>query len=271
MNSPQARRVDDILQMKPAGEKITVLTAYDASMARHLEAAGVEVILVGDSLGMVVQGHDSTLPVSVDDMIYHCKMVARAREHALLVVDMPYHSYTTADEACANARRLMEQGGADMDKLEGAGVVLEAIRAIIEEGIPVCGHLGLLPQSIEELDGYRVQGREQAAADKMLADARALEDAGAKMIVLECIPAALGKRISEALRIPTIGIGAGPDCDGQVLVVYDLLGLTPGKRPKFSKDFLSEMEKGKGITEAIRAYVEAVKSGEFPAPEHSFS
>ena len=270
MNSRQSLSVETVLKMKPAGEKITVLTAYDASMTKHLEAAGVEVILVGDSLGMVVQGHDSTLPVAVDDMIYHCRLVARARQRALLMVDMPYHSYSSVDMARANAQRLMKEGGADMVKLEGAGAVLDAIRALVADGLPVCGHLGLLPQSIEELGGYRVQGREQAAADKMVADARALEVAGASMMVLECIPSTLGKRISEAVGIPTIGIGAGPDCDGQVLVLYDLLGLTPGKRPKFSKDFLSELPEGKGITDAVRAYVEAVKSGEFPALEHSF-
>ncbi len=264
------QRIEALLAMKPAGEKIAVLTAYDASMTKHLEAAGIDVILVGDSLGMVVQGHDSTLPVTVDDMIYHCRMVARARERALLVVDMPYHSYTSAGMAVANARRLVEEGGADMVKLEGAGPVLDAIDAILADGIPVCGHLGLLPQSIEELGGYKVQGREQAAADQMVADARALEDAGVSMVVLECIPSALGKRISEAVNIPTIGIGAGPDCDGQVLVLYDLLGLTPGKRPRFSKDFLAETGKGKGITAAVRAYVEAVKSGQFPGPEHGF-
>ncbi len=270
MNASTTLSIDDVVGMKAAGEKITILTAYDASMTRHLENAGVEVILVGDSLGMVVQGHDSTLPVSVEDMIYHCRMVARARQRALLIVDMPYHSYTTAEEARDNARRLMDEGGADMVKLEGAGPILDAIQAIIADGIPVCGHLGLLPQSIEELGGYKVQGREQAAADKMLADAHVLQDAGVKMVVLECIPSALGKRISEAVTFPTIGIGAGPDCDGQVLVLYDLLGLTPGKRPKFSKDFLSELGQGKGITDAVRAYVEAVKSGIFPAPEQSF-
>ncbi len=270
MNGPQSPSLETVVKMKQAGEKITVLTAYDASMTKHLEAAGIEMILVGDSLGMVVQGHDSTLPVTVDDMVYHCRLVARARERVLLAVDMPYHSYTTVDMARANAQRLMKEGGADMVKLEGAGAVLDAIRAIVAGGIPVCGHLGLLPQSIEELGGYRVQGREQAAADKMVADARTLEEAGASMMVLECIPSTLGKRISEAVTIPTIGIGAGPDCDGQVLVLYDLLGLTPGKRPRFSKDFLSGMPAGKGITEAVRAYIDAVKTGKFPAPEHGF-
>jgi len=270
MNSPQTLSVEAVVEMKQAGEKIAVLTAYDASMSKHLEAAGVDVILVGDSLGMVVQGHDSTLPVTVDDMIYHCRVVARAREHALLAVDMPYHSYSTVETARINARRLIKEGGADMVKLEGAGAVLDAIRAIVADGIPVCGHLGLLPQSIEELGGYKVQGREQAAADKMVADAQALQAAGARMMVLECIPSALGQRISKAVTIPTIGIGAGPNCDGQVLVLYDLLGLTPGKRPKFSKDFLTEMGEGKGITDAVRAYVEAVKNGTFPGPEHGF-
>ncbi len=267
---PTALSIEAVLKMKAAGEKIAVLTAYDASMTQHLENAGVEVILVGDSLGMVVQGHDSTLPVTVDDMIYHCRLVARARQRALLIVDMPYHSYTCAEEARANAQRLIAEGGADMVKLEGAGPVLEAITAIIDAGIPVCGHLGLLPQSIEELGGYKVQGREQAAADRMLADAHALQAAGVDMVVLECIPSSLGKRITGAVSMATIGIGAGPDCDGQVLVLYDLLGLTPGKRPRFSKDFLTEMEPGKGISEAVQAYVRAVKSGEFPAPEHGF-
>ncbi|MDH5571410.1 MAG: 3-methyl-2-oxobutanoate hydroxymethyltransferase [Gammaproteobacteria bacterium] len=265
------RSISDIQAMKQTGEKITVLTAYDASITKHLEMADVEVILVGDSLGMVVQGHDSTLPVTIDDMIYHSQIVARARERALLITDMPYHSYTSAKEALCNARRLRDEGLTDMVKLEGAGSVLEAVKRIVEAGIPVCGHLGLLPQSIEKLGGYKVQGREQVAADKMVDDALALQASGAAMIVVECIPSILGRRISEAVDIPIIGIGAGPDCDGQVLVIYDLLGLTPGKRPKFSKDFLSEMPAGKGITDAIRAYVKAVKSVEFPAAEHGFN
>ena len=265
------RTATDIQAMKQAGEKITVLTAYDASMTRHLEMADVEVILVGDSLGMVVQGHDSTLPVTMDAMIYHSQIVARARERALLITDMSYHSYTTTEDALSNARRLHDEGQADMVKLEGAGTVIDVIEKIVNAGIPVCGHLGLLPQSIEKLGGYKVQGREQAAADKMVNDAFALQAVGASMIVVECVPSILGKRICEAVDIPVIGIGAGPDCDGQVLVLYDLLGLTPGKRPKFSKDFLRGMPAGKGITDAIRAYVKAVKAGEFPAPEHCFS
>lgn len=264
------KTVTDIQAMKQAGEKIAVLTAYDASMTSHLEAAGVDAILVGDSLGMVVQGHDSTLPVSMDDMIYHSRMVARARQQALLITDLPYHSYMEPAMAQKNARRLVEEGLADMVKLEGAGPMLKAVEAIVAAGIPVCGHLGLLPQSIEELGGYKVQGREKAAADKMVEDAKALEAAGATMLVAECIPAELGQRLSEAVTIPVIGIGAGVDCDGQVLVLYDMLGLTPGKRPRFSKDFLSEMPAGKGITDAVRAYVAAVKAQEFPAEEHSF-
>ncbi len=255
--------------MKQAGEKITVLTAYDASLAAKLEEAGVEVILVGDSLGMVVQGHDSTLPVSMDDMVYHTQNVARGRRRALLVTDMPYHSYRNQRETLANARRLID-AGADMVKLEGAGEITGYVQALTDQGIDVCGHLGLLPQSIEELGGYRVQGREQAAAQKMIEDARTLQGAGAAMIVLECIPAALAATISQAIDIPTIGIGAGVDCDGQVLVSYDLLGLTAGRRPRFSKDFLVEQPAGKGLVDALRAYVDDVKARRFPDAEHSF-
>ena len=265
------KSIADIQVMKKAGEKIAILTAYDASMTTHMEAAGIDAILIGDSLGMVVQGHDSTLPVTMESMIYHSRIVAKAREQALLITDLPYHSYDNPEVAVKNARRLIEEGQTDMVKLEGAGPVLDSIQAIINDGIPVCGHLGLLPQSIEELGGYKVQGREQVAADKMIEDARTLEAMGVAMLIVECIPAKLGKRISESVSIPVIGIGAGVDCDGQVLVVYDMLGLTPGKRPRFSKDFLTELPAGKGVKEAVRAYVDAVKSSEFPAAEHSFS
>ncbi len=266
---PQIIACTQLRDMKQAGEKIAVLTAYDASLTAKLEEAGVDVILVGDSLGMVVQGHDSTLPVSMDDMVYHTRNVARARRRALLVSDMPYRSYQTEAQALENARRLID-AGADMVKLEGAGDVIAHVQALTGQGIDVCGHLGLLPQSIEELGGYRVQGREQAAAQKMINDAQALQQAGAAMIVLECIPAALAARLSEAIDIPTIGIGAGVDCDGQVLVTYDLLGLTAGKRPRFSKDFLIEQPAGKGLVDALRAYVNDVKALRFPAAEHSF-
>lgn len=260
-----------LYELKNRNEKITVLTAYDASFTKHLEQAGVEVILVGDSLGMVMQGHDSTLPVTVDDMVYHTKMVSRARERALLIADLPYHSYLNEEQALKNARRLMADAGADMVKFEGGGELVAIAAHLIKNGIPVCGHLGLLPQSVNELGGYKVQGREQTAADKIVEDAQALMSVGVEMIVLECIPQLLSKRIADEVDIITIGIGAGVACSGQVLVLYDLLGITPGKRPRFSKDFLAESDANKSITAAIEAYVKAVKSLEFPGEEHSFN
>ncbi len=254
-------------EMKARREKIAVLTAYDASLAALCDAAGVDVVLVGDSLGMVVQGRSSTLPVSVDDMVYHTSAVARGVASALLVADLPFMSFRDVDTALASAARLLADGGAAMVKLEGAGYVLDVIQALAQRAVPVCAHLGLTPQSVHKLGGYRVQGKTRAAAEQLLADAKAVEHAGADLLVLECVPAALAKRISAELTIPTIGIGAGVDCDGQVLVIYDMLGITPGKRPRFSKDFLA----GSGsVFEAIRAYVKAVRSGEFPASEHSF-
>lgn len=256
-------------EMKQRGEKIAVLTAYDASFTVHLEQAGVDVILVGDSLGMVLQGHDSTLPVSMQDMVYHTGMVARGIQRSYLVADLPYHSYENAQQAEASARLLMA-AGAEMVKLEGGQKILGIVQHLITQGIPVCGHLGLLPQSVEELGGYKVQGREASAAEQMLKDARALEQAGVGMVVLECIPAELATRISQSLEIPTIGIGAGVDCDGQVLVLYDLLGITPGKRPRFSRDFLSRLPEGKGITAAIQSYVKEVRQGRFPSEEETF-
>jgi len=261
--------INDLQELKKRNEKITVLTAYDASFTKHLEQAGVEVILVGDSLGMVIQGNDSTIPVTVDDMVYHTKMVARARERALLIADFPYHSYLNKEQALINARRLME-AGADMVKFEGGGEFVAIADHLIKNGIAVCGHLGLLPQSVIELGGYKVQGREQAAADKIVEDAQALKNVGVEMMVLECIPRDLAKRIHEEVDVITIGIGAGVDCSGQVLVLYDLLGITPGKRPKFSKDFLAELDADKSITAAIEAYVKAVKNLDFPSEEHSF-
>lgn len=265
----------DLRELKQRDEKITVLTAYDASFTKHIEQAGVEVILVGDSLGMVLQGHDSTVPVTVDDMVYHTKMVARARERALLISDLPYHSYLNKEQALENASRLMKEAGADMAKLEGGGEIVPIAENLIKNGIPVCGHLGLLPQSVNELGGYKVQGREQTTADKIVQDAQALVDVGVEMIVLECIPQLLAKRILKEVDVITIGIGAGVECSGQVLVLYDLLGITPGKRPKFSKDFLAELPAnlgaGNSITTAIEAYVKAVKSLEFPTEAHSFN
>ena len=262
--------INDLHVLKKRNEKITVLTAYDASFTKHLEQAGVEVILVGDSLGMVMQGHDSTLSVTVDEMVYHTKMVSRARENALLIADMPYHSYLDKEQALNNARRLME-AGADMVKFEGGGQFVSIAAHLIKNDIPVCGHLGLLPQSVKELGGYKVQGREQSAANIIIEDAQALTAVGVELIVLECIPQQLAKRITNEVDVMTIGIGAGVDCSGQVLVLYDLLGITPGKRPKFSKNFLAELDANKSITAAIEAYVKAVKNLDFPSEEHSFN
>ncbi len=253
--------------MKAAGEKIACLTAYDASFAARLAEAGVDVVLVGDSLGMVVQGQDSTLPVSLADMIYHARAVARAAGPMLRVVDMPHASYASVEQAVANARRLVEDGGAQMVKLEGGSEMLPVIRALLAAGIPVCGHLGLLPQSVRRLGGYRVQGREPEQAARIRADAEVLAEAGIGLLVLECIPAPLAAAISRDLAVPTIGIGAGADCDGQVLVLHDLLGITPGRRPRFVRDFLAGRD---SIPAALAAYVRAVKAGDFPGPEEAY-
>lgn len=259
----------DMRVKKQQGEKIAVLTAYDASMTALCEAAGVDVLLVGDSLGMVIQGHDSTLPVTLQDMVYHTWHVARARQRCLLITDMPYHTYDDVQQALRNAQELLA-AGADMVKLEGGGDIIPRVQFLVEHQVPVCGHLGLLPQSVRELGGYKVQGREAAAAQRMLADAVALQDAGAELIVLECIPAPLAEQITAAVSIPTIGIGAGKECDGQVLVIYDLLGLTPGKRPRFVKDFVSELQAGETIIDALHHYVTDVKAGRFPAEQHTY-
>jgi 3-methyl-2-oxobutanoate hydroxymethyltransferase len=253
-------------EMKSAGKKISVLTSYDASMTRLLERAGVEVLLVGDSLGNVIQGHESTLPVTVDEMVYHTRNVARARTHALLVADLPFMSYRTPDLALESAGRLMKEGGAHMVKLEGGAAQLEAIRQLTAQGIPVCGHLGLIPQSVHKLGGYRVQGRETERAQEILQDARDLQAAGIDMLVLECVPAHLAAEITAALEIPVIGIGAGAACDGQVLVVYDMLGMNPHPA-RFVKDFLAE---GGSIQRAFEAYVTEVRESRFPSIEQSF-
>ncbi|MGH8029896.1 MAG: 3-methyl-2-oxobutanoate hydroxymethyltransferase [Arenimonas sp.] len=260
--------VPALRRMKAAGERIAALTAYDASFARALDAAGIDLILVGDSLGMVVQGHTSTLPVSVDDIVYHTACVARGLHAALLVADMPFQSYATPERALDAATRMLAQGGASMVKLEGAGPLLESIRFLSERDIPVCAHLGLTPQSVLRLGGYRVQGREQAAAERMRADARAVADAGADLLVLECVPSALAAEVTADLAIPTIGIGAGPDCDGQILVLHDMLGLNSGhRRPRFVRDFLAD---GGSIDKALEAYVRAVKAREFPTAGHGY-
>ncbi len=229
------KTVTSLKQMKQRGEKIAVLTAYDASFAALQEAAGVDVMLVGDSLGMVIQGRDSTLPVAVTEMVYHTRCVERGRREALLVADMPFMSYSSANQALETAGRLMKDGGAQMVKLEGGATQLETVSQLTANGIPVCAHLGLLPQSVHQLGGYRVQGRDEESARLMREDAVALEEAGAQMLVLECVPADLAESIAKAISIPVIGIGAGVGCDGQVLVVYDMLGITPGAAPSFRK------------------------------------
>ncbi len=258
--------VRHLREMKAEGRKISVLTSYDASMTRLLEEAGVEALLVGDSLGNVVQGHDSTLPVTVDEMVYHTRNVARARRRALLVADMPFMSYRTPELALESAGRLMKEGGAHMVKLEGGASQLEVVRRITAQGIPVCGHLGLIPQSVHKLGGYRVQGREAERAEEILNDALALQEAGSDLLVLECVPSGLAASITEALEIPVIGIGAGAACDGQVLVVNDMLGMSPHP-PRFVKDFLAS---GGSILQALKDYVSEVRDGRFPDAAHSF-
>jgi 3-methyl-2-oxobutanoate hydroxymethyltransferase len=259
--------VPRLFEMKAAGEKIVMLTAYDAGFAAQCEAAGVDVVLVGDSLGNVVQGRESTLPVTLDDMVYHTAAVKRGLAAPLLVTDLPFMTYRDVDTALRSSARLVAEGGAAMVKLEGADYVLDVIHALDRRQVPVCAHLGLTPQSVHKFGGYRVQGKTKSAAERLIADAHAVEQAGASLLVLECVPAALARTITAELHIPTIGIGAGVDCDGQVLVLYDMLGITPGKRPKFSKDFLA----GAGsVADAIKAYAKAVRQGTFPGPEHSF-
>jgi 3-methyl-2-oxobutanoate hydroxymethyltransferase len=254
-------------QMAARGEKIAVLTAYDASFAQLCEQAGVEVLLVGDSLGMVLQGASSTLAVTLHDMQYHTRCVAKGAQGAYIVTDMPFGSYQQSPEqAFRNASRLMA-AGAHMIKLEGGTVMTETVRFLVERGIPVCGHLGLTPQSVHQLGGYRVQGKDEAEAARLVADAQALADAGAGMLVLEMVPAALAKSITESVPIPTIGIGAGVDCSGQVLVLHDMLGIYPGKSPRFVRNF---MQGASSIPQALEHYVKAVKDKAFPAAEHSF-
>lgn len=248
--------------MKQRGEKFATLTAYDASFASILEAAGVDVILVGDSLGMVIQGNTTTVPVTIDETIYHVRCVRRGSRNTLVIADMPFMSDATPALALSNAARLMKEGGAHVVKLEGGAVIVETVRLLGERGIPVCAHLGLLPQSINKLGGYRVQARDEVSAQRLLEDAQALVAAGADLLLLECVPAALMKKVSAQSTVPVIGIGAGSDCDSQVLVLYDLLGITAGKRPSFSKNFLA----GSGsVEQAVAEYVRQVKAGEFPS------
>lgn len=255
-------------KMKREGEKIVSLTAYDATFARLMDELGIDVILVGDSLGMVIKGEKTTVPVSMDEIVYHSRCVLRGCRRALLMADMPFLSYTTAEQALRNAARLMQEGGAQVVKLEASVKQAEIVRQLADHGVPVCAHLGLQPQFIHKLGGYKVQGRGDAAAQALTEDAKVLEQAGADLLLLECVPAGLAASITASVDIPVIGIGAGSDCDGQVLVLYDMLGITSGKRPKFSKDF---MPGARSVQEAIINYAQAVKNKLFPAPEHTFN
>lgn len=259
--------ISKLLSMHAEGEKIAMLTAYDSTMSALFNRCGVETILVGDSLGNVIQGHSSTTPVTVDQVAYHTECVARANTHAFIIADLPFASYGDPAQALESAAKLM-RAGADMVKLEGGDWQIDIIEYLFERSVPVCAHLGLLPQSVHILGGYKVQGKSKDAASLMLEQAIACEQAGAQMIVLEAIPSSLGKHITEALTIPTIGIGAGTDCSGQVLVLQDMLGISSGKPPKFVKNF---MDGNASIEAAVKAYVREVKSGKFPGPEHGFA
>ena len=256
-----------LAQARREGRKLVMLTAYDYSFARVVDDNGVDLVLVGDSLGMVVQGRDSTLPVTIEHIAYHTAAVARGLSRAMLIADLPFQSDATPERALQASITLL-QAGAEMVKLEGAGHKLEVIRFLAEREIPVCAHLGLTPQSVLKLGGYKVQGRDEAAAARLRADAQAVAEAGASMLVLECVPSPVAAAITAASAIPTIGIGAGPDCDGQVLVLHDFLGIDTGHRkPKFVKDFLAG---GGSIAGAIAAYAAAVRDGSFPDAEHSY-
>ena len=264
--APKAITIPALNALRAGGEKITMLTCYDASFAALMDRCGVEILLIGDSLGMVSQGHTSTLPVTVADIAYHTASVARGSKTALIVADMPFGSYGTPEAAFNHAVTLI-QAGAHMVKLEGGAWLAPTVKFLTERAIPVCAHLGLTPQSVHQMGGYKVQGKTVEGADLLKADALALQAAGASLVVLEAIPATLGKEVTELLLMPTIGIGAGPDCAGQVLVMHDLLGVFPGRKAKFVKNF---MDGQTSIAAAVQAYVTAVKDGSFPAPEHCF-
>lgn len=251
-------------KMHQEQNKIVCLTAYDAAMAHWADNAGVEVLLVGDSLGMVVQGHQTTLPVTLEDMVYHTQMVQRGNKNAWCIADIPFMADATEEQALQTAARLMKEGGANMVKLEGCERILNTVQALASIGVPVCGHLGLLPQSVEK-HGYKVNGRDEQSAQKLMSDAKAIQAAGADMLVLECVPSALAKAITKTLDIPVIGIGSGVDTSGQVLVLHDMLGLTLGKAPKFSKNFMLQAD---SVQLAIKAYVDEVKNKTFPDASH---
>ena len=263
-NTVKALSIIDLGIMKRRCEKISCLTVYDASFTALCDEVGIDILLVGDSLGMVIQGHNSTLPVSIDDMLYHSRCVSQARKRAFIIADLPFMTYPTPLIAAQHAARLIQQG-VQMVKLEGAR--LDCVQFLTEQGIPVCGHLGLLPQQINQLGSYKIQGKTPEAAELLLEQAQQLEQAGASLLVLECMPANLAKTISQTLSIPVIGIGAGIDCDGQILVLYDMLGISLGKTPRFSRNFMQETN---SIHAALLAYHQAVKQRQFPALVHSF-
>lgn len=260
--------ISTLRNVKEQGQKFTCLTAYDASFARILDQSGVDVVLVGDSLGMVVQGHRTTIPVTVDHIIYHTQAVARGCSRALIMADMPFASYTVVEDGVRHAARLMQEGGAHMVKLEGTAIQVDVVKRLTDNGIPVCAHVGLRPQFVHKLGGYKVQGRDERAAVELIRDAAALEEAGADLVLLECVPASVTAAVMQAIRVPVIGIGAGAQCDGQVLVLYDVLGISSGKRAKFAKDFLSA---NGSVADAVMRYVAAVKNGDFPAVEHTYT
>ncbi len=262
----KAVTIPSLNAMRAAGNKIAMLTCYDASFASLMDRCGVEVLLIGDSLGMVCNGHNSTLPVTVAEVAYHTQAVARGSKSAMVLADMPFGSYATPQAAFENAVKLI-QAGAHMVKLEGGAWLADTVRFLTERAVPVCAHLGLTPQSVHQLGGYKVQGKTIESADQLKADAQLLQAAGAAILVLEAIPASLGKEVTELLAIPTIGIGAGPECSGQVLVMHDLLGVFPGRKARFVKNF---MDGQTNIDAAVSAYVTAVKDGSFPAAEHCF-
>ena len=258
--------ISKLQAMREAGEKIAVLTAYDASFANLMDQSGIDVILVGDSLGNIIQGQTSTIPVTIEQMVYHVSCVAKGNQSAFLVADMPFGTYSTPEQAMENAASLM-RAGAHMVKLEGGSWLAETVRFLVERSVPVCAHLGLLPQSVHTLGGFKVQGKSAEAAEVLVKDAQTLEKAGAQLLVLEAIPSELGKRATASIKLPTIGIGAGPDCSGQVLVMHDMLGAFPGRSPKFVKNFLLGQESIEG---AFKSYIQEVKTGKFPGPEHCF-
>lgn len=251
---------------KKTGEKFAVLTAYDASFAQLISEAGVEMLLVGDSLGMVLQGHQTTLPVTVEQMVYHTQLVARGNQNAMVMADMPFMSYSSVETAMSNAALLM-QAGANILKLEGGRWLVPTVAALAERGVPVCAHLGLTPQTVNQLGGYRVQGRDEQSAQQMIDDACALVEAGASVLLLECVPTRVAAALTRAVDVPVIGIGAGPDTDAQVLVLHDILNVTPGRKARFVKNYLAGANDIQG---AVSQFVAEVKQGQYPGPEHSF-